>query len=489
MATTVTVTGNGTSGPFSVSAIDWHPYGLLQQQSIVFRLDSSQSATLLTYGDDYIFDQEAQSITLVGDTLSSLESLRVTRETPDAFFASLPDLGVADAISTKSNDLQVMNRLNEVEADLAQVSGEVSLTYEGDAFTSVSAGSNITMAVTSGDLLISSSGGSGPGGAAGFTDAQFDYGKPAQSVGTSPILQLTHDATGFFGSTELDLYVIDNELADETFVNAAIETARNGSIKSDRDGALTAYTVKTLSNNDGKIGITNNSGDVELSYTGPAPAAAPTGTMTMWCGSSAPADVPDGWAVCDGSSIDSTSDTSFAALFAVIGTAFGGSGAASFNLPDMRGNVPVGVNGLSPELGSAGGNAQITLARNEIPKHSHEAGTLQAQEHKHYVASSTRSDSNALGDFPSQTLSSKNLASSGNPFIYSLTPTTDVADAGKTSNPIPDGTKVASDGDVDVLGKTSNDIYSSTSDNTPEGTQQPISLMQPYVGVHYIIKK
>ena len=489
MATTVTVTGNGTSGPFSVSAIDWHPYGLLQQQSIVFRLDSSQSATLLTYGNDYIFDQEAQSITLVGDTLSSLESLRVTRETPDTFFASLPDLGVADAISTKSNDLQVMNRLNEVEADLAQVSGEVSLTYEGDAFTSVSAGSNITMAVTSGDLLISSSGGSGPGGAAGFTDAQFGYGKPAQSVGTSPILQLTHDTTGFFGSTELDLYVIDNEIADETFVNSAIETARNGSIKSDRDGALTAYEVKTLSNSDGKIGITNNSGDVELSYTGPAPAAAPTGSMTMWCGSSAPADLPDGWALCDGSTIDSTSDTSFAALFAVIGTAFGGSGAASFNLPDMRGNVPVGVNGLSPELGSTGGDAESTLARNQIPKHSHDAGTLQAQEHKHYVASTTTAEEGAIYNSPSAVIAGANFGSGTNVFSYVLTPSSGSANAGKSSTPIPDGTKVASDGDVDVLGKTSNDIYSSTSDNTPEGSQQPISLMQPYVGVHYIIKK
>ena len=443
MATTVTVPGNGTSGPYSVSAIDWHPYGLLQQQSLVFRLDPSQNATLLTYGDDYIFDQGNQSITLVGDTLSFLESLTITRETPDTFFASLPDLGVADAISAKSNDLQVMNRLNEVEADLARVSGEVSLTFEGEAFTSVSAGSNVNMAVTNGDLIISSTGGGGGGGGGGFTDATFGYGKPNQSAGTSTFLELTHDTTGFFGSVELDEYVVQQELTNEDFVGTAIEDAVAGPVADAIAQAISPFAVKSISNNDGTIGVTNTNGSVELSYTGPDPVAAPTGSMVMWCGLSS--NLPDGWALCDGSTIDSTSDATFADLFAVIGTSFGGSGASSFNLPDMRGNVPVGVNGLSPELGETGGESTVSLTKSEMPRHEHRlTGTLT------FITSVTPQMSTEQGDADTtvRTIST----SSG-----SINPTT--THTGGTST-----------GGSDQNGAAHNN-------------------MQPYVGVHYIIKK
>ena len=443
MATTVTVPGNGTSGPYSVSAIDWHPYGLLQQQSLVFKLDPAQVATLLTYGDDYIFDQENQSITLVGDTLSFLESLRVNRETPDTFFASLPDLGVADAISAKSNDLQVMNRLNEVEADLARVSGEVSLTFEGEAFTSVSAGSNVNMAVTNGDLIISSTGGGSGGGGGGFTDATFDYGKPNQSAGTSTFLELTHDTTGFYGALELDQYVLLNELTNEDFVGTAINDAVAGPVADAIAQAISPFAVKSISNNDGTIGVTNTSGSVELSYTGPDPVAAPTGSMVMWCGLSS--NLPDGWALCDGSVIDSTSDATFADLFAVIGTSFGGSGASSFNLPDMRGNVPVGVNGLSPELGETGGESEVRLAVSEMPRHRH----------------------GLSGDLSFVTNVTANMS-------------TEQGDADTTVRTI-------SVNYGSINSKTS--YNGGTTNSGGESSGGPHNNMQPYVGVYYIIKK
>lgn len=444
MATTITVSGNGSSGPYSVSAIDWHPYGLLQQQSIVFKLDAAGSATPLTYGDDYIFDQEIRTISLVGDTLSSQEAIRVTRETPDTFFASLPDLGVADAISAKSNDLQVMNRLNEVEADLAQVSGEVSLTFDGDAFTSVSAGSNISMSVSGSDLLISSSATGSGDGSGGFTDAQFGNGKPAQSSGTSPVLLLNFDTTGFYGATELALWFDDNSIVDEAALSTELSSFRGNEIANDIAAALSGYEVKTISNSDGKIGVTNTSGDVELSYTGPDPVAAPVGSMVMWCGSSA--DLPDGWALCNGAQIDSTSDTTFADLFAIIGTTFGGSGAASFNLPDMRGSVPVGVNGLSPELGGTGGADSVMLDGSNLPEHRH---------------SHTRANS-------------ASASTSGRTFR--------IGNDGAT------GVQSVSVSLSTTSTKTGSAIYEPTGTQT-FGTQTSVDVRQPFVGVHYIIKK
>lgn len=64
----------------------------------------------------------------------------------------------------------------------------------------------------------------------------------------------------------------------------------------------------------------------------------PTG-MIMPFADSTP---PTGWVACDGSSLDSVADTTLADLFALIGTAYGGTGAADFNAPDLRGRVPMG---------------------------------------------------------------------------------------------------------------------------------------------------
>lgn len=56
---------------------------------------------------------------------------------------------------------------------------------------------------------------------------------------------------------------------------------------------------------------------------------------------SASATAPDGWLICDGSAV---SRTTYAALFGRISTAYGvGDGSTTFNLPDLRGRVPVGL--------------------------------------------------------------------------------------------------------------------------------------------------
>jgi microcystin-dependent protein len=65
----------------------------------------------------------------------------------------------------------------------------------------------------------------------------------------------------------------------------------------------------------------------------------PTGSMQMFGGTTAPA----GWLICDGSAV---SRTTYADLFAVTNIAYGsGDGSTTFNLPDMRGRMPIGVNG------------------------------------------------------------------------------------------------------------------------------------------------
>lgn len=91
--------------------------------------------------------------------------------------------------------------------------------------------------------------------------------------------------------------------------------------------------------------------------------AAPTGAVTEYAGSSA----PTGWLLCDGSAV---SRSTYAALFAVIGTNYGaGDGSTTFNVPDVRGRVPTGK-GSHADVDVLGDNDGSVLA-DRRPKHKH----------------------------------------------------------------------------------------------------------------------
>ena len=86
----------------------------------------------------------------------------------------------------------------------------------------------------------------------------------------------------------------------------------------------------------------------------------------------AAAAVPTGWLLCDGSAV---SRTTYARLFAVIGTSFGaGDGSTTFNLPNLNGRVAVGIEpggGRFGALGNVGGEKDHTLTKEEGPIHNH----------------------------------------------------------------------------------------------------------------------
>lgn len=82
--------------------------------------------------------------------------------------------------------------------------------------------------------------------------------------------------------------------------------------------------------------------------------------------------VPEGWLKCDGSLV---SRTTYAKLFAVIGTTYGpGDGSTTFRLPDYKGRVLVGQDTGQTEfdiLGETGGEKAHTLTIAELPVHDH----------------------------------------------------------------------------------------------------------------------
>lgn len=92
------------------------------------------------------------------------------------------------------------------------------------------------------------------------------------------------------------------------------------------------------------------------------------GEIKMFAGNYA----PQGWAFCNGQLLPINQNQ---ALFAILGTTYGGNGQTNFALPDLRGRVPVHFGsgpGLQPyTLGQTGGSEYITLLTSNLPPHSH----------------------------------------------------------------------------------------------------------------------
>jgi microcystin-dependent protein len=81
---------------------------------------------------------------------------------------------------------------------------------------------------------------------------------------------------------------------------------------------------------------------------------------------------PRGWAFCNGQIIAISQNT---ALFALLGTNYGGNGETTFALPDLRDRAPMGSGsgaGLTQRfLGESNGSASVSLRATEMPAHNH----------------------------------------------------------------------------------------------------------------------
>ncbi|KGO83836.1 hypothetical protein Q762_00895 [Flavobacterium cauense R2A-7] len=81
---------------------------------------------------------------------------------------------------------------------------------------------------------------------------------------------------------------------------------------------------------------------------------------------------PQGWAKCEGQLLPIAQNQ---ALFALLGTTYGGDGMTTFALPDLRGRVPMGDGngpGLTPRvLGEKSGSETNTLTIAQMPMHNH----------------------------------------------------------------------------------------------------------------------
>lgn len=109
---------------------------------------------------------------------------------------------------------------------------------------------------------------------------------------------------------------------------------------------------------------------------------------------------PTGWAQCNGAVV---AINQYQALFALLGTYYGGNGTQTFALPDLRSRTPIGL-GTAPDgtqimMGQTGGVETVSLTVLQMPAHNHN------------VAATT-----TAADVPAVTTATALIAATGTPF-------------------------------------------------------------------------
>lgn len=232
----------------------------------------------------------------------------------------------------------------------------------------------------------------------------------------------------------------------ETFTNKSIALGTNtvtGTV-SQFNTALTDGNFATIA---GTETISNKTFD--SSNTFPAGTGVAPGIVLPFAGGS----VPSGWLLCNGQTV---SRTTYSNLYAAIGDTWGdGDGSTTFEVPDLRDSVPVGVS-ASKALGTAGGAPSVTLTVGNLPAHAHSLNNhTHGMQHKHGI--SYRKDNVVAVNSSFQRVISVG-ESSGN------------TDSGNTGN----------------SNKATTDASSGNTGNTGSGTA--VNIQNPYKALNYIIK-
>lgn len=230
----------------------------------------------------------------------------------------------------------------------------------------------------------------------------------------------------------------------------------------------------------------------------------PAGSITAYAGSVA----PEGWLFCDGAAV---SRTTHSALFNVIGITYGsGDGSSTFNLPNLRGRIPVGLDASLVEfdtLGEVGGEKAHTLTASEMPSHSHSMNHTHPMAHTHPIDHSHTASASSIGHSHSGTTGSTTVNGR-----YSTVAATNNSDrilagsdeSGRYTNIIANSTHTHSfstDSNNHThtitvnsfVGSTGAASASSTSGASstvtgPAGSGAAHNNLQPYITLNYIIK-
>jgi microcystin-dependent protein len=212
---------------------------------------------------------------------------------------------------------------------------------------------------------------------------------------------------------------------------------------------------------------------------------APIGGLVPFAGSVAPAGGK--WMLADGSAI---SRTSYASLFALVGITYGvGDGSTTFNLPNLKGRVIVGLDATQTEfdgLGELGGVKTVTLTESQIPSHNH---TQNSHNHTQNPHGHTQNPHNHTQDPHTHTTQATISASSG-----AHNNTTDYVAAGTNgASTTPSIASISTTTATNQATTATNNSETAvnnatTATNNPTGGGQAHDNLQPYVVLNYLIR-
>ncbi|GAA0319604.1 tail fiber protein [Bacillus carboniphilus] len=121
---------------------------------------------------------------------------------------------------------------------------------------------------------------------------------------------------------------------------------------------------------------------------------------------------PRGWAQCNGQTLSIAQNQ---ALYALLGTTYGGNGQTTFCLPNLNGRVPVHPDQQSTRLGEMGGEERHTLTVSEIPAHNHTVSGSNGEPNTPILTNNvwTASSTKPFAATPTTPMSSNSLSATG----------------------------------------------------------------------------
>lgn len=193
---------------------------------------------------------------------------------------------------------------------------------------------------------------------------------------------------------------------------------------------------------------------------------------------------PRGYAFANGATLNIASQQ---ALFALIGTFYGGNGTTTFQLPNLQGRTPIGYttnNGTNPfptspvSIGAIGGAQSVQLTNNQLPTHTHTATTtvtpsttpISAVTNINVLTAPSAKLPSPVGNL----ITVPTVSGAGTPVNAFAAPGTGTAGTMATGA----ATTTISGGVVTATGSTT---------LATAGLGQPFSTLSPYMGANYII--
>jgi microcystin-dependent protein len=189
---------------------------------------------------------------------------------------------------------------------------------------------------------------------------------------------------------------------------------------------------------------------------------------------------PQGWALCNGQTLPISANN---ALFALLGTTYGGNGSTTFNLPDLQGRLPLHAgNGAGLPvytLGQKAGTQSVTLTQQQIPSHTHAATFTPSGGGGTPTVNVTINGSSAPGTHTSPT---------GN---YLAGVTSSIGNANPHTSPlyVPGSPTPAGLGAIAGVTATISGVSGGggTITNALTGGGLPVAIEPPYLAVYFII--